>query len=98
MRIGHIEGNKWIVDDRIDVTDLTENWKPYTLTLHNGTAASSIDICCKGPSFMFIDNVKVTQDLKAGEEATIPVYDTKVGEGTGTLLTVPSFTGGDDIV
>ena len=97
VRIGHLEGNKWIVDDRIDVTDLTADWKPYNFTLKNGTAASSIDICCKGPSYMYIDNVKVTQELKAGDVATIPVFDAPVKEGTDTLLTVPTFTGLDPI-
>ena len=79
------------------MTDLTTDWKPYNFTLKNGTAASSIDICCKGPSYMYIDNVKVTQELKAGDVATIPVFDAPVKEGTDTLLTVPTFTGLDPI-
>ena len=88
-RVLHIEGNRMVVDDKFELNDLTEEWKNYTINLKNGTAKSYVEVCCYGPSYMYIDNLKISQNLNTGDELNVPFTATTIKDTTAATINVP---------
>lgn len=88
-RVLHVEGLKMVVDDKFEINDLTEEWKNYTIDLKNGTNKSYVEICCYGPSYMYMDNLKITQKLNVGDNILVPFVAGRIQNSCDTTITIP---------
>lgn len=89
---------------------VSTDWQNYTVTLTKGSKKSIVGIyAIWGISNLYVDNVKITQNYKKGEEFLDPFFlghylGYKEVDGSGVLeggntvdVTVPAFASGTDI-
>lgn len=82
--------------DRKTIVDLPAEWTSHSLDLKGGTNLSTIEILSTA-GYLFIDNILITQQLKAGEKAKVIYSDTKT-EKNSISVPVLDILRGQDIV
>ncbi|MBD5204240.1 MAG: hypothetical protein HDS82_05125 [Bacteroidales bacterium] len=93
-----------------DKKAVSTDWQNYTVTLTKGTSRSIVGIyAIWGISNLYVDNLKITQNYKKGEEFLDPFFmghylGYKVVDGSGVIeggntvdVVVPAFASGTDI-
>lgn len=73
-------GNQWsVVDQKYEEAPADEEplgWKTYSLTLNGNPTMAAISILGNGYNYTWIDNMKVSVDLKADGKLLIPINNT----------------------
>lgn len=96
---------RYFVEDgreKLETTDsdatgkIPEEWTGYTTVLGGGTPMSVVEIVAKAGA-IYIDNIMITQDLKAGEKVSVP-YTNARSETNEIILPISSLLRGSDIV
>lgn len=75
-----------------------EAWQDFTVQFTKGSAISKIGFyAVRGPENLYIDDVKITQNYKAGESLRDPFLFSRFYEGLQMDVTLPGFTSGEKI-
>lgn len=62
--------------DSESITIQSDEWTEYSFTMTNGDVRSMIEIVYYGADALFLDNLKVYQDLATGDRITTPIIQT----------------------
>lgn len=66
-------------------------WKTFNVTLTKGTSRSIIGIyAVSAPGRLYMDDLKITQNYKAGDQLMEPFFFSQYVDGTSVDVTVPS--------
>lgn len=80
------------------IEDITFDWKDYEVNLTKGTERSIIGIYgVKVPANLYIDNLKITQNYKAGDMLRDPFLFARYHQGTSIEVTIPERAANMDI-
>lgn len=73
-------------------------WQDFTVKFTKGSSNSKIGIyAVRAPENLYIDDVKITQNYKAGESLRDPFLFSRYYEGLQMDVTLPGFTSGEKI-
>lgn len=91
------DGREKLVTTDADVTaKIPEAWTNYSFELGGGTAMSVVEIVANAGA-LYIDNLKITQDLKAGERVSVPYLNSK-SKTNEITVPVSSLLRGSEII
>ncbi len=76
LRTMKLENNRLITTDSYETERIPEEWTNVKTTLKGGTANSVFEICSRD-GWLYIDNIKITQELKAGEKIKVAYLNEK---------------------
>lgn len=80
------------------ITDGEEKWKDYEVIIKGATERSIIGLfAVQAPGFLYIDNLKLTQDYKEGELFRDPFFAKMLSEDTEAEVTIPARCAGCEI-
>ena len=75
----NVFNNKDICSDSREITLESNEWTEYTFTINNGDEASMIEIVYYGSEYLFLDDLKVYQDLATGDRVNTPILQKLCG-------------------
>ncbi len=82
--------NDYTQEELIYVKDLNSSWQNRTIELTKGSTRSIIGLYCVGaPANLFFDNLKITQNYKAGESLVDPIVYHRWWQGTSVDVQIP---------
>ena len=91
------DGKEKLVTTDNDITGkLPEEWTSHTMTLGGGTSKSVVEFVANAGA-IYIDNIVISQDLKAGEKVSVP-YSRAKAETNEISLPVNSLLRGSALV
>lgn len=77
---------------------VAEEWKTFNVTLTKGTSRSVIGIYgVSSPGSLYLDDLKITQNYKAGEALMEPFFVQRWNEGNSIEVTMPGKVEGQTI-
>ena len=80
------------------ISDVEEDWNDFELTIKGATDRSIIGLfAVRAEGNLYIDNVKLTQDYKAGEIFRDPFFAKMLHPDTEVEVTIPARCAGADI-
>ena len=80
------------------ISDVEEDWNDFELTIKGATDRSIIGLfAVRAEGNLYIDNVKLTQDYKAGEIFRDPFFAKMLSVDTEAEVTIPARCAGADI-
>ena len=82
-----LENNEATAVNRQTITDLPAEWGSYSVDLSGGTKLSAVEICATA-GYLFIDNLRITQQLKAGEKVKV-IYS--IAKTDDNQIKIPVF-------
>ena len=80
------EGGYYDIVDEIYFSAENDEWNEYTFELTGGKAHSIIELYYYGYDYLYIDGIKVTQNLKAGESKSLLINDELVSESSYDIV------------
>ena len=91
------DGREKLITTDADVTaKIPEAWTNYSFGLGGGTEMSVVEIVANAGA-LYIDNLEITQDLKAGEKVSVPYLNSK-SETAEITMPINNLLRGSDIV
>lgn len=85
------EGGYYDIVDEIYFSAENDEWNEYTFELTGGKAHSIIELYYYGYDYLYIDGIKVTQNLKAGESKSLLINDELVSESSYDIVIDKAF-------
>lgn len=67
-----------------EYSSLADEWMRYSAELEGGTPVSALSVWATA-GYLYIDNIEISQDLKAGDKVAVPYYNAKPGTNEVTL-------------
>lgn len=84
IRLGNIADNVLTTVDSKSYRDIFDEWKSVEATLKGGKGTSVIEFAAMG-GWLYIDNVEVSCNLKAGKTMSAPLINAKIESNSVTL-------------